>query len=62
MQERLQSGQSGECVLFFGCRRADQDFLYGEQLQAWAAAGHLQLFTAFSREQVSRMASVCCSH
>lgn len=42
----------GEAVLFFGCRRADQDFLYGEQLQAWARDGHLTLFTAFSRQQV----------
>jgi len=44
----------GEAVLFFGCRRADQDFLYGEQLQAWARDGHLTLFTAFSRQQVGR--------
>ena len=28
-----------------------QDFLYGEQLEGWAANGHLTLFTAFSREQ-----------
>ena len=27
----------GEAVLYFGCRRADQDFLYGDQLQAWLA-------------------------
>ena len=28
-----------------------QDFLYGKQLECWAANGHLTLFTAFSREQ-----------
>ncbi len=42
----------GEMVLFFGCRRPDQDFLYGEELQALAAAGHLTLHTAFSRLEV----------
>lgn len=39
-------------MLFFGCRRSDQDFLYGDLLQGWHHAGHLELHTAFSREQV----------
>ena len=39
-------------LLFFGCRRRDQDFLYGDQLQAWHEEGVLELHTAFSREQV----------
>ena len=47
------AGPLGEAVLYFGCRRADQDFLYGNQLQAWARDGHLTLFTAFSRQQVT---------
>ncbi|KAK9824028.1 hypothetical protein WJX72_007096 [[Myrmecia] bisecta] len=56
MQERIIASQAsgtsyGESVLFFGCRRRDQDFLYGEQLECWAAQGKLTLFTAFSREQ-----------
>lgn len=42
----------GEAVLYFGCRRRDQDYLYGELLESWAAEGTLTLFTAFSREQV----------
>lgn len=42
----------GQCVLFFGCRRRNQDFLYGPLLEGWAAGGALTLFTAFSREQV----------
>ncbi len=37
-------------VLYFGCRRRDQDFLYGADLERWAAAGALELHTAFSRE------------
>ncbi len=56
MQERIisrdrQGVQFGHSVLFFGCRRRDQDYLYGRQLEAWAAQGDLTLFTAFSREQ-----------
>lgn len=42
----------GQAVLYFGCRRADQDYLYGELLESWARDGTLTLFTAFSREKV----------
>lgn len=57
MQERLHARQSsdlalGQSVLFFGCRQADQDYLYGQQLEQWAEHGSLTLFTAFSRQQV----------
>lgn len=57
MQERLHAKQSsdlavGQSVLFFGCRRADQDYLYGPQLEQWAQQGSLSLFNAFSRQQV----------
>ncbi|CAD7700288.1 unnamed protein product [Ostreobium quekettii] len=41
----------GRCVLYFGCRRRDQDFLYRDALEAWAAQGDITLHTAFSREQ-----------
>ena len=37
-------------ILFFGSRRKDQDFLYGEELEGWQQAEHLSLYTAFSRE------------
>ncbi len=39
-------------VLYFGCRRSDQDYLYGDVLEAWAKDGSINLFTAFSRQQV----------
>ena len=39
-------------MLFFGCWRRDQDYLYGEDLESWAAEGRIELVTAFSREQV----------
>lgn len=44
------SHKAGEMTLFFGCRRRDQDYLYGPQLEGWARAGALSLHTAFSRE------------
>ncbi len=57
MQERLLGradggAELGEAVLYFGCRRCDQDYLYGDLLEGWAANGDLTLFTAFSRQQV----------
>eukprot|EP00879_Flechtneria_rotunda_P027972 GHRR01030041.1.p1 GENE.GHRR01030041.1~~GHRR01030041.1.p1 ORF type:complete len:280 (+),score=100.54 GHRR01030041.1:432-1271(+) len=45
-----QPGQIGPMHLFFGCRRHDQDFLYGDQLQQWHNDGVITLHTAFSRE------------
>ena len=58
MQERLHAKQTadshlGQNVLFFGCRRSDQDYLYGQQLEQWSQKGTLTLFNAFSRQQVS---------
>lgn len=41
----------GDCVLYFGCRHPDTDFIYREELEAWAARPEcrLTLRTAFSR-------------
>ena len=41
----------GPAMLFFGCRRPDQDFLYADELKACAAAGVAELHTAFSRAE-----------
>lgn len=49
--------EQGQMVLFFGCRRSDQDYLYGEVLDGWAADGSLTLFNAFSRQQVGNLFS-----
>jgi cytochrome P450/NADPH-cytochrome P450 reductase len=36
-------------MLFFGCRHPDQDFIYADELKAFAADGVTELHTAFSR-------------
>jgi sulfite reductase (NADPH) flavoprotein alpha-component len=61
LQERILGAASApagaprpsRATLFFGCRRRDQDFLYGPLLEAWAAQGAVELVTAFSREDPS---------
>ena len=44
----------GETHLFFGCRNEAIDYIYREELEAFAADGLLTLHTAFSRDQVCR--------
>jgi len=39
----------GLAMLFFGCRHPDQDFLYADELKAFATSGITELYTAFSR-------------
>ncbi|HEU0084408.1 MAG TPA: cytochrome P450, partial [Bradyrhizobium sp.] len=39
----------GPAMLLFGCRHPDQDFLYRDELQTFAADGITELHTAFSR-------------
>jgi cytochrome P450/NADPH-cytochrome P450 reductase len=41
----------GPAMLFFGCRHPDQDFLYADELNAFAADGIAELHTAFSRAE-----------
>jgi cytochrome P450 / NADPH-cytochrome P450 reductase len=41
----------GPAMLFFGCRHPDQDFLYADELKAFAADGITELHTAFSRSE-----------
>src|SRR6202008_45678 len=38
----------GPAMLFFGCRHPEQDFLYADELKAFAADGFTALYTAFS--------------
>ena len=39
----------GRALLFFGCRRPDQDYLYRDELERYAADGVVELHVAFSR-------------
>jgi cytochrome P450/NADPH-cytochrome P450 reductase len=39
----------GPSMLFFGCRHSEQDYLYADELKAFAANGVTELHTAFSR-------------
>ncbi|MEH2610257.1 bifunctional cytochrome P450/NADPH--P450 reductase [Bradyrhizobium sp. AZCC 1693] len=53
LQERAhrkaQGARLGPAMLFFGCRHPDQDFLYADELKAFAVDGIAELHTAFSR-------------
>ena len=39
----------GDAMLFFGCRHPDQDFIYQDELEAYAKDGIADLHVAFSR-------------
>lgn len=47
--QKREGATLGPAMLFFGCRRPDQDFLYADELKAHAADGIVELHTAFSR-------------
>ncbi|WFU15131.1 cytochrome P450 [Bradyrhizobium sp. CB3481] len=55
LQERAhrkaQGAKLGPAMLFFGCRHPEQDFLYADELKAFAADGITELHTAFSRAE-----------
>ncbi|CAG5115516.1 unnamed protein product [Candidula unifasciata] len=45
------TGSHGGLVLFFGCRSQFKDFFCADEFRSLIEAGHLQMFTAFSRDQ-----------
>ncbi|GBC06951.1 hypothetical protein RclHR1_07160009 [Rhizophagus clarus] len=54
---KAQGEEVGETILFFGCRRRDEDFLYeNEFAELFATLGERgKLITAFSREQAHKV-------
>mmetsp|Transcript_13400 Transcript_13400/g.24814 ORF Transcript_13400/g.24814 Transcript_13400/m.24814 type:complete len:687 (+) Transcript_13400:177-2237(+) len=48
--------ETGDAVLFFGCRREDEDFLYSDELHEAVSSGVLTgLHTAFSRQEKEKV-------
>lgn len=45
----------GETILYFGCRKKAEDFLYQEELEDYVAKGVLKLHVAFSRDQPQKV-------
>lgn len=55
LQERRATGARGRSWLFFGDRRRDTDFLYGDEIQGFADTGVLsRLDLAFSRDSAAK--------
>lgn len=58
LQERSVHKAQGKslapAMLFFGCRHSKQDFLYENELTAFAAEGVVELLTAFSRAETQK--------
>src|SRR5216683_4765839 len=47
--QKAKGAALGSAMLFFGCRHPDQDFIYADELKAFAAEGTTELHVAFSR-------------
>jgi cytochrome P450/NADPH-cytochrome P450 reductase len=47
--QKARGATLGPAMLFFGCRHPEQDYLYAEELKAFAADNITELHTAFSR-------------
>lgn len=41
----------GETILYFGCRKRAEDFIYAEELENYVKKGSLEMRVAFSRDQ-----------
>jgi len=50
-KKRKEGKSVGPTVLFFGARTRKAEYIYGDELEQYAANGDLELFCAFSRDQ-----------
>jgi len=56
LQRQADGDKVGDVVLYFGCRKSDEDFIYEDELLSYTQDGTLtSLHTAFSREQVEKV-------
>ncbi len=52
---KADGAQLGPALLYFGCRRREHDYIYQQELEAFAEAGVIsRLSVAFSREQAQK--------
>lgn len=45
----------GDTILYFGCRKKSEDFLYQEELEEYVNSGTLKMHVAFSRDQAEKV-------
>ncbi|XP_014294444.1 NADPH--cytochrome P450 reductase isoform X1 [Halyomorpha halys] len=45
----------GETILYFGCRKKSEDFIYEEELNEFVQNGSLKMYVAFSRDQAEKV-------
>lgn len=45
----------GETILYFGCRKKSEDFIYQEELETYVNSGVLTMKVAFSRDQAHKI-------
>lgn len=45
----------GDTILYFGCRKKNEDYLYKEELKEYVKSGMLKLHIAFSRDQPQKV-------
>ncbi|KAL0212468.1 hypothetical protein RCL1_006094 [Eukaryota sp. TZLM3-RCL] len=50
VERDVNNNQVGKMVLFFGCRRRDEDWIHEDEMKKWEASGLCELSLAFSRE------------
>ncbi|XP_047111254.1 NADPH--cytochrome P450 reductase [Schistocerca piceifrons] len=45
----------GDTILYFGCRKKSEDFIYQDELEQYVSDGSLKIYVAFSRDQAEKV-------